>query len=368
MDQEDEQAPAAQPRTPSRRSTVLGLATVAGIAAVDVGGFLYVSGRLTPGKLTPARLADGFETTFGKHAGFRRNHAKGVSVSGHFTGNGAGSAVSTATVFESGRRSPVTGRFSLSGGVPDVADTATTVRGLGLRFSLPDGEQWRTAMINIPVFLDSTPRGFYDRMLAFKKVPATGKPDPAKAAAFLAGHPETVKAMKIVKKHPPTSGFADSTYHGLNAFHLTNSSGHMVPVRWSMVPVQQARPAAAKPPEDRDQLFNTLVTTVDAGSLRWRLMLTIGLPGDQLDDATVPWPDSRRQIDAGTLTLDNVQTEAEGNGRDVNFDPLVLPQGIEPSDDPLLSARSAVYAQSFARRSGEPAGTSAVNVSQVLDA
>ena len=48
-----------------------------------------------------------------------------------------------------------------------------------------------------------------------------------------------------------------------------------------------------------------------------------------------------------------VAPEAKGNARDINFDPLVLPPGIEPSDDPLLSARSAVYAASFRRRAGE---------------
>ncbi|MGW4108137.1 catalase, partial [Streptomyces sp. NPDC004976] len=137
---------------------------MAGIGAVDLGAFAYAGGWLTPDRLTPGELTDGFETRFGKHAGFRRNHAKGVGVAGSFVSNGAGVAVSEATVFEDGRRTPVTGRFSLSGGAPDVADAAKTVRGLALRFELPDGEQWRTAMINLPVFQDSTPQGFYDRM------------------------------------------------------------------------------------------------------------------------------------------------------------------------------------------------------------
>jgi len=44
----------------------------------------------------------------------------------------------------------------------------------------------------------------------------------------------------------------------------------------------------------------------------------------------------------------------------VNFDPLVLPAGIVGSDDPLLSARSAAYSQSFTRRAGEPKVPSAV--------
>jgi len=38
-----------------------------------------------------------------------------------------------------------------------------------------------------------------------------------------------------------------------------------------------------------------------------------------------------------------------------------LPVGIEPLDDPLLSARSAVYSQSFTRRSGETKEPSAIS-------
>jgi catalase len=37
-----------------------------------------------------------------------------------------------------------------------------------------------------------------------------------------------------------------------------------------------------------------------------------------------------------------------------------LPAAIEPSDDPLLEARSAVYARSFTRRAGESKSPSAV--------
>jgi catalase len=51
--------------------------------------------------------------------------------------------------------------------------------------------------------------------------------------------------------------------------------------------------------------------------------------------------------------------------RAINFDPLVLPNGITGSDDPLLSARSAAYSQSFTRRIGEPKSPSAVTSSEV---
>ncbi|WP_217167695.1 catalase family peroxidase [Streptomyces sp. AC512_CC834] len=366
MENEGLQPPAAPARELRRRTALLGIGAVAGIGAVDVGAFAYVSGRVTPDRLTPGRLADGFETVFGKHPGFRRNHAKGVSVAGEFVAGGAGAAVSEAVVFEEGRRTPVTGRFSLSGGVPDVADATKTVRGMALRFDLPDGEQWRTAMVNLPVFQDRTPQGFYDRMLAFRAVPDTGEPDPEKKAAFLAEHPETVRAMKLAKKHPPTSGFADSTFNSLNAFHFTNSSGSSVPVRWSMVALQPVR-AAAKGPIGRNELFETLIGALTDGPLRWRLMLTIGSPEDPVDDATTPWPDSRRKLDAGVLTLTAVHTGASGNARDINFDPTVLPRGIKASSDPLLSARSSVYAQSFARRTGEPDRTGTVKVAGKRD-
>jgi catalase len=70
-------------------------------------------------------------------------------------------------------------------------------------------------------------------------------------------------------------------------------------------------------------------------------------------------------VDAGTLTLDKVEGEETSPARDLNFDPLVLPVGIAPSDDPLLSARSAVYSQSFTRRSGEAKTPSAITPSIV---
>ena len=70
-------------------------------------------------------------------------------------------------------------------------------------------------------------------------------------------------------------------------------------------------------------------------------------------------------MDVGTLTLDQVESDETSVARDINFDPLVLPAGIAPSDDPLLSARSAVYSQSFTRREGEAKQPSAITPADV---
>jgi len=345
----------------SRRSLLAGFGAVGAFLAADLGAVAYANNLIAPRALTRHTFIDGFHTVFGLHPGFRRNHAKGVAVTGFFDSNGRAGELSSAAVFGAGR-TPIVGRFSLTGGNPAVPDTLSAARGLALAFGLPGADQWRTATLNLPVFPDNSPQGFYDRLLASKVDPETGKPDPEAVARFQAAHPETVAAMAIINEHPATPGFADSTFSSLTTFYLVTSDGVRTPVRWSFVPEQAALPAR---PGSANALFDSLVRQLRSGPLRWTLRLTIGKEGDPIDDATRPWPTDRAVIDAGMLTLNRVETEAPGNARDVNFDPLVLPEGIEPSDDPLLSARSSVYAASYRLRSGESASPSAVQVDQV---
>jgi len=340
-----------------RRDVLGGVAAVGALLTADLGALLDANAWVGPTRLTPQVFIDGFAKVFGRQLGFRKNHAKGVAVAGYFDSNGNGGELSKAAVFRPGR-TPVIGRFSLSGGNPQVADAPAAARGLGLAFGFPGGQQWRTAMLNLPVFLDNSPQGFYDRLIASAVVPATGKPDPAAMSRFLAAHPETKRALKIVEEHPPTVGFADSTYRGLHAFYFVNESNRRTPVRWSLIPMQQALPASSGP----NALFDVLIRQLRSGPLGWRLMLTVGTASDPVRDATLPWPADRRTVDAGQLTLTSVATEKRGNARDVNFDPLILPDGVEPSDDPLLSARSAVYAASYRRRTAETAHPPAVEV------
>jgi hypothetical protein len=61
-----------------------------------------------------------------------------------------------------------------------MADAPAAARGLGLAFAFPDATQWRMAMLNLPVFVDHSPQGFYDRLLASKTDPATGKTRPSR--------------------------------------------------------------------------------------------------------------------------------------------------------------------------------------------
>jgi catalase len=344
-----------------KRAMALRLGAIAATLCATTAAFAYAGGWLSPGALTPARIVDTFEQVNGRHDSFRRNHAKGVCVSGVFQSSGAAGTLSKASVFWVGE-TPVTGRFALAGGQPYAADANATVRSMALRFRLPGGEEWRTGMNDIPVFPVSTPAAFREQLIASAPDPATSKPDPAKLAAFFAAHPESQKAVALIKARVVTSGFADDTFNSLNAFRFRNADGAVSAVRWAVVPIPPGAVGEPASANDSNGLFDALIkrVNVNGSPAMWRLVITVGAPEDPTSDATLPWPAGRRTVDAGTLVIDHVEGEAEGACRDVNFDPLILPEGIEASDDPLLSARSAAYARSFTRREGEPKAASAV--------
>jgi catalase len=338
---------------------------VIGIAVLGVVVcFAFVAGWVSPGRLTQARLIDAFEEANGVWPGFRRNHAKGVCIAGHLDSNGQGVRLSRAAVFRPGQV-PVIGRLSLAGGQPYIPDGPAAVRAMGLAFRPSDGEEWRVAMIDIAVFIVKDPEGFYEQLLASRPDPATGKPDPAKMKDFVARHPETARALQIVQANPFSSGFANASYNGLNAFRFHSAAGAATPVRWSMAAVDpfEPEPPAQSAAQDKNYLFDAVIARIGQAPAQWHLVVTIGQPADPTDDPTTPWPSNREHVDVGTLTIDHIEGEAPGNCRDVNFDPLVLPSVIEPSDDPLLSARSAAYSTSFTRRAGEPKEPSAVRTS-----
>lgn len=333
------------------RLGVIGLVVLGSAAA-----FAYTGGWLSPDRLTQEHVVAGFEAVNGRHPGFRRNHAKSICATGWFESNGKAVAISKAALFAPGRV-PIVGRIAFAGGLPFVPDEPATVRSLALRFQPTGGEEWRTGMINIPVFPVATVQDFYDQLLTGKPDPATGKPEPAKLQAFAAAHPEFVAAVGIIKNRPVSSGFADTTYNALHKFRLVNAAGVVTPVRWSTVPVQPFVAASgaangAPGPDNKNDMFDALIAQVAAHPVQWRLMITIGQPNDPTNP-TLPWPDDRPQIDAGMVTIDRVSSEDGGPCTDVNYDPTVLPSGIEPSDDPILSARAAAYSRSFTLREGE---------------
>jgi catalase len=295
-----------------------------------------------------------FEAHDGKHPGFRRNHAKGVCVTGWFDAAPEAASLSRAAIFHL-QRVPIIGRFALAGGAPFAADDPTQVRSMALRFMPLGAREWRTGMNDIPVFAVNSSDGFYDLLKASAPDIETHKPDPEAMKNFFGRHPEAAAAMSLIKGRSISSGFADDTYNSLNAFYVTSPAGDSVPVRWSAIAMQPfvADDAAAHAAAGKNYLFDELLRQLELRALKWRLVFTVGESGDPTQDATLPWPKERRQVVAGVIAVARAMSEDSGACGDVNYDPTVLPDGISVSDDPLLAARASVYTRSFTLRSAE---------------
>jgi len=335
----------------SKRRVRLRFALIAAVLLMIVLAFGYVGGWLAPQRLTAQRLVNQLQANAGVFSGYRRNHAKGVCVAGYFDSSGQAQTYSVAQVFAPGR-TPVVGRFAIPGGNPYAPDSSVPIRSFALRFTQANGQQWRTGMNSMPVFPVATPQAFYAQLQAQQPDPATGKPNPAKVKAFFTAHPETAAFLAWVKTARPSASYATETYWSLNAFEFVDANGEQHAVRWRMVPEASD---AATGGGDANYLDADLAQRLAEGPQRWHLLVTLANPGDPTHDATKQWPADRREIDAGTLVLTSTEPQQSGDCRDINYDPTVLPQGIEISDDPLLPARSAAYATSYLRRTSEEA-------------
>ncbi|MGA9824246.1 MAG: catalase family peroxidase [Methylocystis sp.] len=330
------------------RSVFASLALIAVVVAGAAAAFAYMAGWFSPRRLTPDKVVDALTPPTGVPLGHRRNHAKGICFTGRFESNGGGSALSRAQVFTRGQY-PALGRFNLGAADPNAPDATVRVRGMGLRISTPDGQEWRTAMINPPFFPVSTPQAFYELLVA------SASKDPSAMRTFAGAHPEIAAFGAWAKSAPWTGSYAEDRFNGLNAFIFVDGSGAEHAVRWSLLPAAQPVPVSPDELAKRGPNFleQEIAERVRGGPLRWTMMVTVANPDDPTADPSKAWPEDRRSVDVGTLTVQQIQPERDGPCRDINFDPTVLPIGIRTSDDPFPAARSSVYAKSYDRRTAE---------------
>ena len=207
------------------------------------------------------------------------------------------------------------------------------------------------ALINPPFFAVSTPQAFHDLSIA------SGKKDPEAMKTFIQANPEFAAFAAWAKTAPWTASYAEERFNSLNSFIAIDASGAEHAVRWSLIPAAQA--VSVSPDElakrGPDFLAQEIADRVHAGPQRWTLAVTVANPGDPTADPSKAWPDDRRTVEVGALTVQQIEAERDGPCRDINFDPTVLPTGMRTSDDPFPAARSSAYAKSFDRRTAEEA-------------
>ena len=340
----------AQSSQSPKRSMFGSLVLIAVVIGGGAAAFAYTAGWLSPQRLTPEKMVAALAPPTGVALGHRRNHAKGICFTGVFEANGAGAALSKAQVFTRGQY-PILGRFNLATADANAPDATVRVRGMGLQISTPDGEVWRTAMIDPPFFPVSTPQAFYELLIA------SASKDPDAMKTFAGAHPEIAAFGAWAKSAPWTGSYAEDRFNSLNSFVFADSSGAEKTVRWSLLPAAQPVPVS---PEDLakrgpDFLEQEITERVRGGPQHWTMMVSVANPGDPTADPSKAWPEDRRAIEVGTLTVQQIEAERDGPCRDINFDPTVLPSGIRTSDDPFPAARSAAYAKSYDLRTAEAA-------------
>jgi catalase len=294
------------------------------------------------------QIVDVMNKVFGVHPGFRANHAKGVVVEGSFTATPEAAGLSRAAIF-TGAKIPVTVRFSDSTGVPNIADGSPQANphGIAIKYHLPDGSETDMVTNSLHFFPVATGEQFRDLLTAISQSPKDAA-QPTALDKFKESHPTVAAALATV--HTPDS-FADEEYFGINAFIFVNKAGAKQAVRYQITPEKlvylDPKAAADKKP---DFLIDELPSRLKAGPVTFHLKAQLAAPGDQTKDGSKPWPDDRKVVDLGVLTIDKAVPDSLEAQKKLLFLPGALTDGIEQSDDPLVDTRDGAYAVSFSRR------------------
>jgi catalase len=287
----------------------------------------------------------------GVHAGFRPVHARGVMLSGTFTPSPEAAKLTRAP--HAARPStPVTVRFSLSAGMPAIADNdmkGATPLGMAIRFHL--GEHVHTDIVAHSH--NGFPARTGEEFLEFARAAAAsgpGAPTPPPIVAFLAAHP-AAKAFVETPKPIPAS-FAQAAYFAITAFKFTNKEGQSRCGRFRVRPdagTEVLTPEQAVK-KTTDFLAAELSERLSKRSVSFRVLVQMAEAGDDVSNATVVWPDSRPMVNFGTLTLTERVAELAPERRKIIFDPVPRVDGIDSAGDPLTEMRSDIYLLSGRRR------------------
>lgn len=299
--------------------------------------------------VSPAEAVDAANRGFGRHPGSRALHAKGIVLAGTFAATPEAASLTTAAHMQ-GEPVAVTARFSNASGDPQSPDYLPDLRGLAVKFYLPDGSRTDLVTVSTPLFVTRTPEVF----AALLEAQAGGVAAALKLPLLLARNPWLARDLaRGARFMRPPSSFAALRYWGQHAFRWGDAQGRERFVRYTFVPAAgdepylRLRTARAR---GRDYLLDELRSRLASEAVRFALEVEIAEPGDPVDDASLPWPAERRRVRVGDLVLSGFDEEREQGDDVLVFDPTRVTPGVALSDDPVLAFRSPAYRESVARR------------------
>ena len=310
--------------------------------------------------------------------GRRPVHTIGVGVKGEFVASDVARTYCIAEHFN-GQTIPVSARFSNGLGGLEQHDGWSDVRGMAVRFHLPDGTGSDLIATTLGEFFVRNVADFFEfskvaklqpyrrrhwllkiaDYLRLKVPPRNPYPNEtenvnAGALRYADGHRFSQLGIFQVGPIGAPESYARASYHAVHTFWVTAPDGVRRPVRFSWQPVAGVRNIGDEDVSRDKYLFKEIEDRLKGWPARFMLMMTIGEAGDALDDPTKPLPSTRVRIAMGTLTLTEVPKDQEAAGERISFNPNRLAPGIEPSNDPILEARLGAYEFSRDLRGGCP--------------
>jgi catalase len=293
---------------------------------------------------TPERALERIHAHFGVHPGYRAFHAKGIHCVGTFTPTPEAATLTRAAHMQA--PVPARIRFSNGRGDPTVPDYVPDVRGLAVSFQLPDGSATDLLAQTTPHFPFKDQEGVLDVL----SVADRSLSSLARLPLFLAKHPKALLTFREANEAVNSRvSFVARRYFPFHAFRWVDAGGGERWIRYYWHPtVDEPEPSKELARKGgRDYLFEELRQRLAREPARLRLEVRIAAEGDDPHDPSSRWPDDREHVTVGTLEVTAIDDDADDG---IVFDPMRLTDGIEPSDDPALRYRPAVYALSHAHR------------------
>jgi catalase len=287
----------------------------------------------------------------GTHPGFRPVHARGLMYSGTFTPS-PDAAKLTRAPHASRPTTPVTVRFSLAAGLPTIADhdpNGASPQGMAVRFHLADHVHTDIIAHSHNGFPTRTGEEFLEFLRA-AAASGPGAPTPPPIVAFLATHP-AARAFVEAPKPIPTS-FARQAYFAITAFKFTNPAGQSRFGRFRLRPEAGTEFLTAEQAQKKtaDFLAAELSERLARGPVGFRVLVQLSEEADDVTNSTALWPETRPQVEFGTLAITQRVDELAPEQRKIIFDPLPRVDGIDSAGDPLTAVRSELYLLSGRRR------------------
>jgi catalase len=278
--------------------------------------------------VTPDQAIDAIRQAGGAQPGYRALHAKGKLYRGTFTASPEAGELCRAAHL-TGSTVPALIRFSSGSGNPKQPDNAPGVRGMAVKFTLPDGSTTDVSTQTAKLFPASTPDGFISLLGAMRP----GITAPLRLAGYVATHPRFLTVLPVLRdaNRVPAS-YGTVAYHGLHAFRWVAADGSARFVRYHLLPA--AGEEFLSPQVARTKGANFLIEELDerlaSQPVRFDYQIQIAADGDSTVDPSRPWHSTK------TVSV-----------------------GIEPSDDPVLRFRTLAYSASVKLRTGVDRGPEA---------